>query len=90
MNQDFNTSTRVFPIRAGEGDTLIPADFIAAIFDSASPLPPERIAPAIIVTIDMGMAASIAKKSPEKNLGAFGSHLAGAVLQDRIHEGPRH
>src|SRR5476651_1088664 len=46
LNQDFNTSTRVFPIRAGEGDTLIPADSIAAILDGASPLPPEMIAPA--------------------------------------------
>src|SRR5215471_15885039 len=46
LNQDFNTSTSVLPIRAGEGDTLIPADSIAAILDSASPFPPEMIAPA--------------------------------------------
>src|SRR5450759_5210867 len=46
LNQDFSTSTRVFPIRAGDGDTLIPADSIAAILDSASPLPPEMMAPA--------------------------------------------
>src|SRR6202795_1016602 len=46
LNHDFNTATSVFPIRAGDGDTLIPADSIAAILDSASPLPPEMIAPA--------------------------------------------
>src|ERR1041384_7246142 len=43
LNQDFNTSTSVLPMRAGDGDTLMPADSIAAIFDSASPLPPEMI-----------------------------------------------
>src|SRR5712692_7150134 len=32
--------------RAGEGETLMPADSMAAIFDSASPLPPAMIAPA--------------------------------------------
>src|SRR6185436_6943219 len=42
----FNTSTSVLPSRAGEGETLMPADSIAAIFDSASPLPPAMIAPA--------------------------------------------
>src|ERR1043166_526284 len=45
-NHAFRRSASVFPIRAGEGDTLIPADSIAAIFDSASPLPPEMMAPA--------------------------------------------
>ena len=42
LNQDFRTSTSVRPIRAGDGDTVIPADCIAAILDSASPLPPGR------------------------------------------------
>src|SRR5262245_34690907 len=46
LNQDFSTSIRVFPIRAGEGETLIPAASMAAILDSASPLPPAMIAPA--------------------------------------------
>src|SRR5262249_43959234 len=41
-----STSTRVLPSRAGEGDTLIPAASMAAILDSASPLPPEMMAPA--------------------------------------------
>ena len=27
MNSDFNTSASVLPSRAGDGDTLIPADF---------------------------------------------------------------
>src|SRR5450759_4508878 len=38
-----------FPIRAGAGDTLIPVDSIAAILDSAPPLPPEMMAQAIII-----------------------------------------
>ena len=42
----FSTSTSVLPIRAGEGDTVMPAASMAAIFDSASPFPPEMIAPA--------------------------------------------
>src|SRR5262249_21743522 len=46
LNQDFRTSTSFLPILAGDGDTLIPADSIAAILDSASPLPPEMMAPA--------------------------------------------
>ena len=37
---------QVLPSRAGEGDTLIPAASMAAILDSASPLPPEMMAPA--------------------------------------------
>ena len=45
-NQELRSSTNVLPILAGEGDTLIPADSIAAILDSASPLPPEMMAPA--------------------------------------------
>jgi hypothetical protein len=44
--QRLNKSRSVLPIRAGEGDTFIPADSMAAIFDPASPLPPEMIAPA--------------------------------------------
>ncbi len=32
--------------RAGDGDTVMPADSMAAILDPASPLPPEMIAPA--------------------------------------------
>ena len=32
--------------RAGDGDTLIPADSMAAILEPASPLPPAMIAPA--------------------------------------------
>src|SRR3984893_8745164 len=39
-------SASVLPSRAGDGDTVIPAASIAAIFDSASPLPPAMIAPA--------------------------------------------
>src|SRR5246500_4060525 len=46
MNYDFNFLTRVCPSRAGDGETVIPADSIAAVFDPASPLPPEMIAPA--------------------------------------------
>src|SRR6202007_2368579 len=46
MNYDFNFSTRVFPSLAGDGETAIPADCIAAVFEPASPLPPEMIAPA--------------------------------------------
>src|SRR6516165_3358413 len=45
-DQPLSASARVLPSRAGEGETLIPAASIAAIFDSASPLPPEMIAPA--------------------------------------------
>src|SRR5688572_25417915 len=45
-DQPFNNSTSVRPIRAGDGDTLIPADSIAAILDGASPLPPAMMAPA--------------------------------------------
>ena len=39
-------STSVFPRRAGEGETRMPAASIAAILSSAPPLPPEMIAPA--------------------------------------------
>jgi hypothetical protein len=46
QNQELRSSTSVLPILAGEGDTMIPADSIAAILDSASPLPPEMMAPA--------------------------------------------
>src|SRR6185503_4673156 len=46
LNQDFSTSTKVLPIRAGDGETVMPAASMAAILDSASPLPPEMIAPA--------------------------------------------
>src|SRR5882757_6672399 len=46
LNYDFNFSTSVFPSRAGDGETVIPAASIAALFDAASPLPPEMIAPA--------------------------------------------
>src|SRR6202045_1834734 len=46
MNYDFNFSTSVFPSRAGEGETVIPAASIAAVLEPASPLPPEMIAPA--------------------------------------------
>src|SRR5271169_1175883 len=46
MNQAFNISASVLPRRAGDGETLIPADSMAAILDSASPLPPAMIAPA--------------------------------------------
>ena len=42
----FSTSINVLPIRAGDGDTLMPAASMAADFDFASPLPPEMIAPA--------------------------------------------
>src|SRR5207245_11366032 len=45
-SQALSASTKVLPRRAGEGDTMIPADSMAAIFDPASPLPPEIIAPA--------------------------------------------
>ena len=40
------TSAKVFPRRAGDGETLIPAASMAAILESASPLPPEMMAPA--------------------------------------------
>src|SRR6202162_3735477 len=46
MNQDFNNSASVWPSRAGDGETLIPAASLAAILDSAPPLPPAMIAPA--------------------------------------------
>src|SRR3954470_10542678 len=46
LNYDFNFSTSVFPSRAGDGDTVIPADSMAAVLDAASPLPPEMMAPA--------------------------------------------
>src|SRR4249920_3874996 len=46
MNQDCNASATVLPTRAGEGEILISAASMAAIFDSASPLPPAIIAPA--------------------------------------------
>jgi hypothetical protein len=36
--------TRVFPSLAGDGETEIPADSIAAVLEPASPLPPEIIA----------------------------------------------
>jgi hypothetical protein len=42
----YDNSTSVLPSRAGDGATLMPAASIAAILDSASPLPPEMIAPA--------------------------------------------
>src|SRR5262249_41669049 len=42
----FIKSARVLPRRAGEGETAMPASSMAAIFDSASPLPPEMMAPA--------------------------------------------
>ena len=45
-SQALSRSRNVLPILAGEGDTLIPADSIAAILDSASPFPPEMMAPA--------------------------------------------
>jgi hypothetical protein len=44
--QPFRASTSVLPSRAGDGDTLMPAASMAAIFESASPLPPEMMAPA--------------------------------------------
>jgi hypothetical protein len=46
MNQDFNSSASVWPSRAGDGETLIPAVSMAAILESAPPLPPAMIAPA--------------------------------------------
>ena len=46
-DQRFNTSTRVFPRRAGDGETAMPAASMAAILLSASPLPPEMIAPGV-------------------------------------------
>src|SRR5450759_1638165 len=46
LNYDFNFSTRVFPSRAGDGETVIPAASIAAVLEPASLLPPEMIAPA--------------------------------------------
>src|SRR6202035_5285636 len=46
MNQDFNSSARVWPSRAGDGETLMPADSMAAILESAPPLPPAMMAPA--------------------------------------------
>src|ERR1700734_2266263 len=46
VNQDFSSSANVWPSRAGDGETLIPADSMAAILESAPPLPPAMIAPA--------------------------------------------
>src|ERR1700749_494248 len=46
MNYGFNFSTSVFPSLAGDGETVIPADSIAAVLEPASPLPPAMIAPA--------------------------------------------
>src|SRR6201987_212355 len=46
MNQNFSFSARVCPSLAGDGDTVSPADSMAAVFEAASPLPPEMIAPA--------------------------------------------
>src|SRR6185437_6276853 len=40
------SSTSVVPSAAGLGETRIPAERIASIFESAPPLPPEMIAPA--------------------------------------------
>src|SRR5262249_61102516 len=40
----FSSSASVVPSAAGLGETTIPADFIASIFERASPLPPEMIA----------------------------------------------
>src|SRR6202012_1906450 len=45
-DQPFSTSISVWPRDAGDGDTRMPADSIAAILSSAPPLPPEMIAPA--------------------------------------------
>src|SRR6185436_5247843 len=42
----FSSSLSVVPSAAGLGETTMPADFIASIFDPAPPLPPEMIAPA--------------------------------------------
>src|SRR5580692_6309897 len=46
MNHDFHISASVLPSLAGDGDTLMPADSMAAILESAPPLPPAIIAPA--------------------------------------------
>src|ERR1700761_9745414 len=46
LNQAFSFSASVLPSRAGDGDTVMPADSIAADLEPASPLPPEMIAPA--------------------------------------------
>src|SRR5262249_57314750 len=42
----FPNSASVLPSRAGDGATLMPAASMAAILDSASPLPPAMMAPA--------------------------------------------
>ena len=44
--QPFSTSTNVLPSNEGDGDTRMPAASIAAILLSASPLPPDTMAPA--------------------------------------------
>src|SRR5262249_1962106 len=41
-----SNSAKVLPKRAGDGETLMPAASMAAILLSASPLPPEMMAPA--------------------------------------------
>src|SRR5580704_2834701 len=46
LNQPFNTSARVRPSRAGDGETRMPAASMAAVLDSASPFPPAMMAPA--------------------------------------------
>ncbi len=45
-DQPFITSTSVLPSAAGEGETVIPADFIASILSPAEPFPPAMMAPA--------------------------------------------
>src|SRR5262249_15165738 len=41
-----SSSAKVLPKRAGDGEALMPAASMAAILLSASPLPPEMMAPA--------------------------------------------
>src|ERR1700751_4124889 len=75
LNYDFNFSTSVFPSRAGDGETVIPADSIAAVFDPASPLPPEMIAPACPLRRPGG-AVTPAMKPP---IGFFRPRLASSL-----------
>src|ERR1700734_4192252 len=46
VNHHFNIFASVWPRRAGDGDTVMPAASMAAILESAPPLPPAIIAPA--------------------------------------------
>src|ERR1700741_4375306 len=76
MNYDFNFSTRVFPSRAGEGETVIPAASIAAVLDPASPLPPEMIAPAW----PMGRPGGAVARTIKPTIGFLRPRFASSLM----------